>query len=118
MLKVFAKYISVGILNTIIHWVVFSLLIYYFNSNQAFANLLGFIIAVTFSFFANAIFTFKATATTGRYILFVGFMGMVSFLIGAASDSLRVNPFFTLLTFSTISLICGFLYSKYIVFRM
>ena len=117
MLKVFAKYFSVGVLNTILHWAVFGFLVYYLKYNQAPANLFGFLVAVTFSFFVNAKFTFKATITTGRYILFVTFMGLLSFLTGAASDCLGVNPVFTLIIFSALSLICGFLYSKYIVFR-
>ena len=117
MLKVFAKYFSVGVLNTIIHWAVFSFLVYCLKYSQASANLFGFVVAVTFSFFVNAKFTFKATVTTGRYILFVTFMGVLSFLTGSASDCLGLNPLFTLTIFSSLSLICGFLYSKYIVFR-
>lgn len=117
MLKLFAKYFSVGILNTLIHWVIFGLLIYVFESDQAWANLIGFVVAVTFSFFVNAKFTFQASVTTSRYILYVGFMGILSFLTGATSDRLRINPVLTLLIFSTVSLVCGFLYSKYIVFR-
>lgn len=117
MLRVFAKYFSVGVLNTILHWAVFGFLVFYLKYNQASANLLGFIVAVTFSFFMNAKFTFKATVTTGRYILFVTFMGVLSFLTGAASDSLEVNPLITLIIFSCLSLICGFLYSRYVVFR-
>lgn len=117
MIRIFIKYFSVGVLNTIIHWAVFGLLIYYFSFSQANANLIGFIVAVTFSFFANAKFTFKATVTTLRYTLYVGFMGFLSYLTGATSDGLNFSPIFTLIIFSIISLICGFFYSKNVVFR-
>ena len=117
MLKIFAKYTSIGVLNTLIHWVVFAVCIYVLNTNQALANFAGFVIAVSFSFFANARFTFNASTTTMRYMLYVGFMGTLSAIVGWAADKSGLNPIITLITFSAISLVCGFIYSKYIVFR-
>ncbi len=81
MLKLFAKYTSIGVLNTLIHWVVFGVCIYIAHTNQALANFAGFVVAVSFSFFANAKFTFKASTTTMRYMLYVGFMGTLSAII-------------------------------------
>ncbi|HFN3648675.1 TPA: GtrA family protein, partial [Enterobacter hormaechei] len=56
MLKLFAKYTSIGVINTLIHWVVFAVCIYAFNTGQALGNFAGFVVAVSFSFFANARF--------------------------------------------------------------
>ncbi|URR14395.1 GtrA family protein [Citrobacter portucalensis] len=117
MLKLFAKYTSIGIINTLIHWVVFAMCIYVLHTNQALGNFSGFVIAVSFSFFANAKFTFNSTTTTLRYMLYVGFMGSLSASVGWAADMCRLPPLVTLITFSAISLVCGFIYSKYIVFR-
>ncbi|EPF7642302.1 bactoprenol glucosyl transferase [Escherichia coli] len=117
MLKLFAKYTSIGVLNTLIHWVVFGVCIYAANTNQALANFAGFVVAVSFSFFANAKFTFKASTTTMRYMLYVGFMGTLSATVGWAADRCSLPPIVTLVTFSAISLVCGFVYSKFIVFR-
>ncbi|MGQ7111587.1 GtrA family protein, partial [Escherichia sp. TWPC-MK] len=78
MLKLFAKYTSIGVINTLIHWVVFAICIYVFHTGQALANFAGFVVAVSFSFFANAKFTFKSSTTTMRYMLYVGFMGSLS----------------------------------------
>ena len=117
MLKMFAKYTSIGIVNTLIHWVVFAICIYVFHSSQAMANFAGFVFAVSFSFFANAKFTFKAPTTTMRYMLYVGFMGSLSAAVGWAADRSEIAPIVTLVLFSAISLVCGFFYSKYIVFR-
>ncbi|MGG5838804.1 GtrA family protein, partial [Huaxiibacter chinensis] len=47
MLKLFAKYTSIGIINTLIHWVVFAVCIYIFKTNQALANFSGFVVAVS-----------------------------------------------------------------------
>jgi Predicted membrane protein len=117
MFKLFAKYMSIGIINTLIHWVVFAICVYIFNSTQALANFSGFIIAVSFSFFANARFTFKTHTTPMRYMLYTGFMGTLSAAIGWAADRSGLAPILTLCAFSAISLVCGFIYSKFIVFR-
>jgi len=117
MLKLFAKYMSIGIINTLIHWVVFALCIYAFHTNQAMANFAGFVVAVSFSFFANARFTFGSSTTAARYMLYVGFMGTLSATVGWAADRCGLPPIMTLIVFSAISLVCGFIYSKFIVFR-
>ena len=117
MLKLFARYTSIGVINTLIHWAVFAMCIYAFQTGQAMANLAGFLVAVSFSFFANARYTFKASTTTLRYMLYVGFMGSLSAAVGWAADKSGMAPIVTLILFSAISLICGFIYSKYIVFR-
>ncbi len=117
MLKLFSKYAVVGVLNTLIHWVVFAVLVYALQSGQALANFGGFVVAVSFSFFANARFTFKSSTTTMRYMLYVGFMGTLSAAIGWEADKVGMSPILTLVIFSAISLICGFIYSKFIVFR-
>ncbi|NCI00084.1 GtrA family protein [Cronobacter malonaticus] len=117
MLKLFAKYASVGILNTMIHWVFFSICVYALQTSQALANFGGFVVAVSFSFFANARFTFKSSTTTMRYMLYVGFMGTLSAIVGWEADRAGMAPFLTLVVFSSVSLICGFIYSKFIIFR-
>lgn len=117
MIKLFSRYISVGVINTGIHWLFFGLLVTLFRYDQAISNVVAFIIAVTFSFFANARYTFRTKATGKGYILFVSFMGLLSFVSGKISDHYNINPLITLIEFSAISLICGFIYSKFIVFR-
>ncbi|HIE5388373.1 TPA: GtrA family protein [Enterobacter cancerogenus] len=117
MLKIFARYTSIGVINTLIHWVVFALCIYVFQTGQALGNFAGFVVAVSFSFFANARFTFKSSTTTMRYVLYVGFMGTLSAAIGLCADKSGMAPVITLIVFSAISLVCGFIYSKFIVFR-
>ncbi|EAM1833468.1 GtrA family protein [Salmonella enterica] len=117
MLKLFAKYTSIDVLNTLIHWGVFAFCVYGMHTHQALANFSGFVIAVSFSFYANARFTFNASTTTLRYMMYVGFMGTLSAVVGWMADKCSLPPLLTLVTFSAISLICGFIYSKFIVFR-
>ena len=96
---------------------MFAICIYAFHTVQALGNFAGFVVAVSFSFFANARFTFKASTTTLRYMLYVGFMGTLSAAVGWAADKSGLAPLITLIVFSAISLVCGFIYSKFIVFR-
>lgn len=117
MFKQFYRYLSVGVLNTLLHWAVFTAVLTLTSAGQAVANLTAFGVAVSFSFVVNARYTFKAQATKGRYMAFVGVMGTLSLLTGWAADWLRLPPLVTLVVFSTISLMCGFIYSKYLVFR-
>ncbi|WP_213989847.1 GtrA family protein [Sodalis sp. dw_96] len=117
MNRLFYRYVSVGIVNTLIHWAVFAIIRHEFTNNQAICNFIGFGCAVTFSFFANAKFTFKRESTVKRYILFVGFLGMMSIVFGLIADTLNIQGLYTLISFSVFSLVCGFLYSKYVVFK-
>ncbi|MCZ4060766.1 GtrA family protein [Pantoea sp. LMR881] len=116
MIKLFARYASIGVLNTLIHWAVFAA-IYACGFKQSLSNFAAFCIAVTFSFFANAKWTFNSEATTARYILYIIFMGAMATSIGWLADHMHINPLITLVIFSAISLVCGFIYSKFFVFR-
>lgn len=116
MVKLFARYASVGLVNTLIHWVVFSAL-YTLGQPQSMANFAAFCCAVTFSFFANAKWTFSAQVTTIRYLLYLFFMGGMATAVGLYADRTHANPIVTLVVFSAISLVCGFIYSKYVVFK-
>ncbi|MEX5768779.1 GtrA family protein [Serratia marcescens] len=115
-MNTFIRYASVGVMNTLAHWAVFGLMLFS-GFSQSVSNVVAFGIAVTISFFANAKWTFKAQATTYRYMVYVLFMGGMAFSVGWAADTLHANPIVTLVTFSVISLICGFIYSKLVVFR-
>lgn len=117
MLKLFSRYISVGVLNTAIHWVCFGILFHFFDVSQALSNIAAFCVAVTFSFFANAKWTFNSQATLGRYIAFVLFMGVMAGVVGYIADRLSTPPLITLIVFSGFSLVAGFIYSKLIVFK-
>lgn len=116
MLKDFIRYFGVGIINTIVHWVIFAIIFYFIYSSQAVANLIGFLTAVTTSFFLNAKFTFKTSPTMLRYLLFVLFMGGLSFIVGCVAQKMAIHPLITMMFFSAVSLILGFLYSKFVVF--
>lgn len=116
MLNLFSRYACIGVANTLIHWAVFAGT-YQIVGEQSISNLVGFCAAVSFSFFANARLTFKARPTPGRYVAYVLFLGALSYAIGAIADASNLPPLATLVVFSGLSLVIGFLYSRYVVFR-
>lgn len=115
--QVFLRYASVGVLNTLVHWSIFFLLYQFGGASQAVSNAGAFLVAVTLSFVLNAAFTFQARATGVRYLCFVAFMGVLSLAMGWAADRLVLHPLVTLVVFSGLSLVLGFVYSRWFVFR-
>lgn len=113
----FRRYIFTGGLSTCIHWGIFFLLTLTFSMGQGIANLIAFSVAVTSGFFCNARWTFSATASLRRYVIYSLFMAFIAGMLGWGAQRLNINPVFTLCLFSGISLVCGYLYSRFIVFR-
>jgi len=113
----FKRYFSVGLLNTGLHWSAFTFLIIVFDASQASSNLIAFVLSVTFSFFANSKWTFKSNATLTRYILFSSFMGALALVTGHIADQNQLPELVTLVAFSGCSLLLGFMYSRFFVFR-
>lgn len=116
MLKLFSRYASVGVINTLLHWSIFALA-YHWLDSQSLSNLIAFCVAVTFSFFTNARWTFRSEATARRYAAFVAFMGLLSWLVGKLAENMALPPLLMLVGFSAMSLMLGFVYSRYCVFR-
>lgn len=115
--SLFPRFALVGVANTALHWLVFALLFGFLGWDQAKANLAAFGVAVTFSFFVNARFTFNKTASAVRYGSFVLAMGALSYATGWLADMLATPPLLTLMVFSALSLILGFAYARFCVFR-
>ena len=113
----FIKYFGVGIINTIVHWGIFYILLY-FGNLQSVSNLIGFIFGVSCSYILNSIFTFKQALAGRKFLYFSCFMGGMSFIVGHVADLLDLPSLFTLVFFSAFSLVIGFLFSKYFVFRV
>ncbi|MEX3773620.1 GtrA family protein [Pseudomonas sp. MYb118] len=115
--KGFASYAVIGLANMLIHWQVFFVLTTAAELNQALGNFLAFCVAASFSFYVNALYTFDARVSVLRYLLFVGLMGAMSFGIGFAADSWGIRRLVTVATYSLLSLLLGFLFSRLFMVR-
>lgn len=116
MKKQFSLYTLIGIANTAVHWLVFALF-YSFEFTQATSNLVGFLAASLFSFIVNSKITFKTELNLKRYLLFMLGMAVISIAVGYMGDVMNLHPIITLVLFSLISLVVGFLWSKFFVFK-
>ena len=110
----FLKFGIVGLANTTIHWCVF-FVVFYALPIQAVSNVAGFLCAVTFSFFANARYTFKGRASVRRYLAYVTGMGMISLLIGLYGDWAQTWPVVTLLLSSGSGLCLGYFVARFVL---
>ncbi|WHS59263.1 GtrA family protein [Pseudomonas sp. G2-4] len=115
--KGFFSYSLVGLANTLIHWQIFFVLRVAFGLNQAMSNFTAFCVAASFSFYVNALYTFEAKTSALGYVLFLGVMGALSFTVGYLGDRWHVHGLLTVAVFSLLSLVIGFLLSRFVVFR-
>jgi hypothetical protein len=49
--------------------------------------------------------------------MYAGFMGALALGVGWAADRARLHPLVTLVGFSAVSLVCGYVYSRFVVFK-
>ncbi|MFK9006254.1 GtrA family protein [Pseudomonas pergaminensis] len=115
--KGFSSYTVIGVANTVIHWQLFFVFRAAFDLSQAISNFFAFCVAASFSFYVNAIYTFAVPASLPRYGLFMLCMGGLSLGVGWLADRWRVAGIVTVLVFSLVSLVSGFLLSRWVVFR-
>jgi len=113
----FFSYALVGLANTLIHWQIFFVLRVAFGLDQSMSNFIAFCVAASFSFYANALYTFEARLSASGYVLFLCVMGTLSFGVGYLGDRWRLHGLLTVAVFSLLSLVLGFLFSRFVVFR-
>ena len=109
----FTRYTLVGVVNTGVHFISFFSLIA-LGYAQSISNLAAFSLAVSCSYLLNAKFTFEARYKPVEYAIYVVFMGSLSYLIGYLGDYLMLPSLLSLITFSALSLVIGYSFSKFL----
>ena len=115
--KGFSSYTVIGGASTLIHWQLFYVFRSTLDLSQVASNFLAFCVAASFSFYVNATCTFAMSASLARYLMFIACMGALSLGVGWLADRWEVPGIVTVLVFSVVSLVCGFLLSRWVVFR-
>ncbi|NBB11106.1 GtrA family protein [Pseudomonas sp. SLFW] len=111
------RYCLVGLVNSAVHALIFLACNLLWGMNQTSSNLIGFLAAVSLSFFLNAQFTFDSHRSWRRYWLYGAFMGMVSLSVGALGDGLAWSSLVTLVVFCAVSLVLGYTFARHVVFQ-
>ncbi|AWM94068.1 sugar translocase [Pseudomonas sp. 31-12] len=114
--KAFSTYAVVGVANTLIHWQIFYVLTVAAELSQAASNFAAFCVAATFSFYVHALYTFEAGASVLRYLLYVFFVGVMSFVVGHYADVWKIHGLVTVGSFSLLSMICGLFFSGFVLY--
>lgn len=115
--KGFCSYMVIGVINALIHWQFFFVLTVAADLSQAISNLVAFCVAVTFSFYAHALYTFESKAMVFGYLLFSAGMGVVSYGVGRIADLWQVHGLVTVTSSWLLYLIGEFIFSRFVVFR-
>jgi putative flippase GtrA len=113
----FSTYALVGLANTLLHWQMFFVLRVAVGLDQSTSNLAAFCVAASFSYYLNAIYTFDAKLSAMGYLVFLCLMGALSYVVGYLGDRWQIHGLLTVAAFSLLSLVLGFLLSRYVVFR-
>lgn len=114
-IKEVITYGAIGVLNTGIHFAIFYFVVQ-LTYSQAIANSLGFVVAVVFSFYMNARFTFRVQPTLTKFLKMFVSMLIVSFVFGALGDYWMVTPCLTFIIYCVLNPIIGFLVAKFFVY--
>lgn len=109
------KYGFVGVLNTLLHAVTFVFL-HSIDVSQAISNLIAFLVAVTFSFFANAKFTFRKQPTVTKFFKMTCVMAVLSYAGGWLGDAMQWHYLLTFIAWSAFSFVAGFFLTRFFVF--
>lgn len=115
--KGFTPYAVIGVANTLIHGQIFYVLYAAAELSQAASNFAAFCVAASFSVYVNALYTFDAKLSVFGCLLYVGFMGSLSFAIGRAADVWQLHGLVTVASFSLVSLVFSFFFSRVVMFR-
>lgn len=116
IIREFITYGLIGILNTLIHFICFLLLLEIIKY-QTIANFFGFMAGLIFSFFMNAKFTFKQDVSLIKFVKMTLVSGGISIFFGFIGDYLSLSPYLTFSVYVLVNPIIGFLLTRFYVFN-
>lgn len=130
--KEIIKYLFFGVATTLVNFVVYSLLVKFFDVNMTVSNTVAWSVAVIFAFITNKIFVFESTNTKfntliKEFLLFISsriFSGIIEILMptllynaGLDFPFFGVKGFAAKLIVSIAVIILNYVFSKILVFR-
>lgn len=100
IVKLFTGFSVIGAVNTLIHFLIVVGCVEFFSVHPVISNILAFIVANTFSFWANSRWNFKTSMSYGRYgkFLMVSILGLVvTVLMSSLAEWLKLHYLFGVL---------------------
>lgn len=100
VVRLFTGFSLIGLFNTLIHFLIVVGCVEIFEVHPVVSNILAFIVANTFSFWANSRWNFRTGMNYGRYVKFftVSTVGLiVTVLMSSLAEWLKLHYFFGIL---------------------
>ena len=118
----FIKFCLIGLEKTILTYLIFLILFYFFSVNYLIAGPIGFVAGILFGFVFDKIYTFeskkKPYKEIVKYFILYGFsFGFYFFSLRFLVETFIINPIIANLILQPILLVVNFLASKLLVFE-
>lgn len=120
------KYLVIGVLTTVINYIIFALLVNIIKFDMHFSNIIAWIISVIFAYFTNKLFVFKSKSfkfnVLGKEIVTFGAARIFSLLLEEVIlyvfvDKLKMEKLLIKLIANIIVIIVNYVLSKFIIFK-
>lgn len=120
------KYLVIGVVTTVINYIVFALLVNTIKIDMHISNIIAWIISVIFAYFTNKLFVFESKSfkfdVIGKEIVTFGAARIFSLLLEEVIlyvfvDRLRMEKLLIKLIANIIVIIVNYILSKFIIFK-
>jgi len=120
-IRIFIKYISVGILNTIVGYGTIFFLMYIHFSPEI-SNIIGYVFGISVSYILNKNFTFRSENSHSRalpkFLISLGISYVFNLLtLMFCIHVLTINPYVAQIISGAVYTLSGFIFFKYYAFR-
>ncbi len=108
---------SVGVVNSIVHILIFYVLIYRCHLSQSIANLVAFMVSVSCGYLLNSKVTFKKNLLWKRYFFYLFFLGSNAYLFGYIGEMVHLQSWTMVGLFALFSFVISYFWAKFWVFK-
>ncbi|MGC8765469.1 MAG: GtrA family protein [Brevinematia bacterium] len=116
------KFSLVGVMNTLVSWITFFSLFYFFKVDFRISNVISYILGLINSFLFNKFWTFKSKKYRSIEIFFFFLVFIISFSVQYfftlfLKDKLGLTPVMAYISGNILYTLVGFFGNKYLTFR-
>lgn len=124
--KELIKYLVIGVLTTVINYIIFAILVKLANIDMHVSNIIAWIVSVIFAYFTNKLFVFESKSfefkVIGKEVLKFGAARVFSLLLEEVTlyifvNLLNMNELIIKLIANVIVIIVNYILSKFIIFK-
>jgi len=120
--KQFMKFFTIGVEKTILTYLIFLILYYFFNVNYLIAGPIGYVAGILFGFFFDKLYTFESKSKSSKeivpyFLLYLSSFVFYYFALQFLVETFNINPIIANLILQPIIVIVNFLASKILVFK-